>query len=157
MNNISEAQTALMTKPVKATTYERVTLLAQMRDRYAGEPQPIRFGRIMRDFLSEVSTPLFSSDLIAGRHTDRELSEEEEAFYQQFLHDRGNLYCTTIFHCGHTTLDWDALVENGIVGLRRPAVFRRERNRKRTEFDTLHRYATAFFLSRRPDGYAVAV
>ncbi|MCQ2399929.1 MAG: pyruvate formate lyase family protein, partial [Clostridia bacterium] len=122
MDNVIEARKALTEKPIKSTSFERVALFNRLRDAYDDEPQPIRFGYIMRDFLSEISTPLKEYDLIAGRQTDKELNAEEEAFYQEFIHDKGNLYRKVLFHTGHTTLDWESLVEKGIVGLREEAV-----------------------------------
>lgn len=122
MDNINEALKALTEKPLKSTSFDRVRLLGEMRDNYKDLPQPERFGKIMYDFLDKVEIPLVRGDLIAGRASDKLLSDEEEEYFRQFEHDPNNLYRNTIFDTGHCTLDWENLINLGITGMKDRAI-----------------------------------
>ena len=77
-DNVTEAIKALTEKPVKSTSFQRVEIFASLKDAYRSLSQPERFGKIMFDFLSRVDVPIKANDVIAGRYTDKELTEEEE-------------------------------------------------------------------------------
>ena len=121
MNRIEEALTALRNKPLKSTTFERVQILHALQHKYDGQPQPLRFGNVLYDFFDQVSTPVEPHDIIVGRHVDKPLNAEEEAFFQSFLKDPKNLYRTTLYETGHCTLDWQWLIQYGLQGLKERA------------------------------------
>lgn len=114
-NNVTEAIKALTEKPVKSTSFQRVEIFASLKDAYRSLSQPERFGKIMFDFLSRVDVPIKANDVIAGRYTDKELTEEEELFFQNFIHDPSNVYRTAVFETGHCTLDWEDLINSGLT------------------------------------------
>ena len=120
-NNVTEAIKALTEKPVKSTSFQRVEIFASLKDAYRSLSQPERFGKIMFDFLSRVDVPIKANDVIAGRYTDKELTEEEELFFQNFIHDPSNVYRTAVFETGHCTLDWEDLINSGLTGLKKRA------------------------------------
>ena len=119
---IEEALQALRTKPLKSTTFERVQILHSLQHKYDGLPHPLRFGNVLYDFFDQVSTPVEPHDIIVGRHLDKPLNAEEEAFFQTFLHDPKNLYRTTLYETGHCTLDWQWLIQYGLSGLKERAM-----------------------------------
>ena len=119
---IEEALQALRTKPLKSTTFERVQILHSLQHKYDGLPHPLRFGNVLYDFFDQVSTPVEPHDIIVGRHLDKPLNAEEEAFFQAFLHDPKNLYRTTLYETGHCTLDWQWLIQYGLSGLKERAM-----------------------------------
>lgn len=114
---IDEALSALRTKPIKSTTFERVQLWSSLRDTVTGLPQPLRFGEALYRFLDAVSTPVADNDLLLGRHVDKTLTAAEEQEFQAFLKDPQNLYKTTMYGTGHCTLDWANLLTAGLPGL----------------------------------------
>lgn len=118
MNNIEEAIAALTQKPLKSTSFQRIKALGEAKEKCAGLPQPLAFAKAMRCLLESVDVPVSDSDVIAGRYVDKVLTDEEEEYFQNFVHDEKNLYRTTIFETGHCTLDWQELIEKGLVGLR---------------------------------------
>ncbi len=116
-NNVTEAVIALNSKSIKVTSLERIRIMRALKDKYANLSQPLRFGSVMRDFLSLVSTPVQESDLIIGRYVEKEVNEQEDAECKAFFDD-WNLYKSTVLSCGHRTLDWERLVKLGIVGIK---------------------------------------
>ncbi len=122
LNRIEEALQALRTKPLKSTTFERVRILRDLQHKYDGLPHPLRFGNVIYDFFDQVSTPVEPHDIIVGRHLDKPLDAEEEAFFQAFLKDPKNLYRTTLYETGHCTLDWQWLIQDGLPGLKERAL-----------------------------------
>ena len=118
MNNIEEAIAALTQKPLKSTSFQRIKALGEAKEKCAGLPQPLAFAKAMRCLLESVDVPVSDSDVIAGRYVDKVLTDEEEEYFQNFVHDEKNLYRTTVFETGHCTLDWQELIEKGLVGLR---------------------------------------
>ncbi len=131
MINVAEACEALTNKPMFATSVERVFIMESLQNAYQDQPQPIRAGRILQDFLSRVSVPLETYDRFAGRCVDRELTAEEEERFQAFLKSN-NVYRTAIFSTGHGTLCWDELAKMGLVGLKARA---QEQLTRQTEED----------------------
>ena len=113
-NNVLEAKTALTTKSIKVTSFERIQIMNALKDKYATLPQQLRFGHVLNDFLSRVSTPVHKDDLIVGRYLEKEVSEQEDDECKAFFKD-WNLYKSTVFSCGHRTLDWERLVTLGLV------------------------------------------
>lgn len=116
-NNVLEAKTALTTKSIKVTSFERIQIMNALKDKYATLPQQLRFGHVLNDFLSCVSTPVHKDDLIVGRYLEKEVSEQEDDECKAFFKD-WNLYKSTVFSCGHRTLDWERLVTLGLVGIK---------------------------------------
>ncbi len=130
MTNVEEAVKALTEKPVFSTEIERIRILDECKHNFDGQPQPMRFARTMDYAMRRLSTPLKSSDVILGRSVDRELSEEEEALYQAFLHDPANPYYSALNGSGHCSYDWEDLVSLGLGGLKK-----RAQDRKKGETD----------------------
>ncbi len=118
LNNVAKAREALTTKSIKVTSLERIRIMHSLRDKYAHLPQQLRFGNVFRDFLALVSTPVCEDDLIIGRYVEKEVNEQEDEECKAFFAD-WNLYKTTVFSCGHRTLDWERLVKLGLVGIRK--------------------------------------
>ena len=126
MKNIDEAKRALTEKPLFATSAERFLILHEHKNAYTELPHPLRFAKILSHLLSRVSTPLEDYDLIAGRCVDRELTEEEEALFGAYVADPRYHSRTLFFSAGHGTFSWEAVVEEGLVGLRARAIARLE-------------------------------
>ncbi|MBO5223053.1 MAG: hypothetical protein J6C23_00880 [Clostridia bacterium] len=116
-NNVLEAKKALTAKSIKVTSFERIQIMNTLRDKYAHLPQQLRFGNVLKDFLTLVSTPVRENDLIIGRYVEKEVNEQEDEECKAFFAD-WNVYKTTVFSCGHRTLDWERLVNLGLVGIR---------------------------------------
>lgn len=116
-NNVVEARDALVNKSIKVTSFERIKIMNMLRDKYAHLPQQLRFGNVLKDFLALVSTPVNENDLIVGRYVEKEVTEQEDELCKAFFAD-WNLYKTTVFSCGHRTLDWERLVKLGLAGIR---------------------------------------
>ncbi len=122
MKNIEEAKRALTEKPMLATSVERFLILNELKSSYKELPQPLRFSKILSILLSHVSVPVESYDLVAGRCVDRELTEAEEAAFQEFIHHPDYPKKELFFGSGHCTYSWDAILEKGLVGLRKTAL-----------------------------------
>ena len=116
--SVNEAKTALVNKPLFATSVERMTILNEIKSSYKELPHPLRFSKHLSILLSRVSVPLEEYDLIAGRCVDRVLSEDEEAIFQAFIKHPDYQPRHTFFGSGHCTYSWDMVVECGIGGMR---------------------------------------
>ncbi len=116
--NVNEAKRALTQKPLLATSVERFLILRELKSEYKDLPHPLRFSKILSELLSRVSLPLAEHDIIAGRCVDRELTDEEEALFQEYIKHPDYPSKKIFFSSGHCTYSWDMLVEEGIVGLR---------------------------------------
>lgn len=119
VENIAEAENALVAKPLMATSAERFLILNEIKSEYKELPQPLRFAKFLSILLSRVSVPLESYDLIAGRCVDRELSNEEECAFQNFIHHSDFPGKEVFFHSGHCTYSFDMVVESGLPGLQK--------------------------------------
>ncbi len=119
--NISEAERALTEKPLLATSVERVLILHELRSFGKELPQPLRCAALLRELLSRVSLPLEPYDLIAGRCVDRLLDEREEQIFRELSSPGKNPARTALFGGGHCVFEWELLVKEGLVGLRRRA------------------------------------
>ena len=86
MNNIEEAIAALTQKPLKSTSFQRIKALGEAKEQCAGLPQPLAFAKAMRCLLESVDVPVSDSDVIAGRYVDKVLTDEEEEYFQNFVH-----------------------------------------------------------------------
>ncbi len=117
MTNVEEAIASLTQKPLKATSFQRIKLLGDIKNECARLPQPLAFAKAMTYLLENVDTPVCDNDVIAGRYVDKVLTKEEEEYFRAFVADKENLYHTTIFETGHCTLDWEDLIKSGLVGL----------------------------------------
>lgn len=115
--NIEEAKWALIQKPLLATSAERILILNEFKSSYKELPQPLRFSKILSILLSRVSIPLENYDLIAGRCVDRELTDEEEAIFQEYIKSPDYLSKTLFWSSGHCTYSWEMLVSEGLSGL----------------------------------------
>ena len=115
--NIEEAKWALIQKPLLATSAERILILNEFKSSYKEIPQPLRFSKILSILLSRVSLPLENYDLIAGRCVDRELTDEEEAIFQEYIKSPDYLSRTLFWSSGHCTYSWEMLVSEGLSGL----------------------------------------
>ena len=120
--NIDEACEALISKPLFATSAERFLILNEIKSKYNGLPQPLRFSRTLSELLSRVSTPVCQYDLIAGRCVDRELSESEEAAFKEFCKHPDYPSRKSFLSSGHCTYSWEMVVQKGISGMREEAV-----------------------------------
>ena len=119
--NIAEAEYELTSKPIWATSAERVAILNRIKSDYGDLPQPLRFSKFLSILLSEVSVPIKPYDLIAGRCVDRELSEDEEARFQAFLKHPDYPIGKVFLSSGHCTYSWEDVVALGLGGLRERA------------------------------------
>lgn len=115
--NIEEAKWALIQKPLLATSAERILILNDFKSSYKELPQPLRFSKILSILLSRVSIPLENYDLIAGRCVDRELTDAEEAIFQEYIKSSDYLSKTLFWSSGHCTYSWEMLVSEGLSGL----------------------------------------
>ena len=116
--NVEEALWALENKPIKATSAERILILDRIKSDHKEKSQHARFAYTLKALLGEVSVPVKDHDLIAGRVVDRELSEDEERLFQQFIKhpDYPKRHC--LLSSGHCDYSWDKIVALGIAGLR---------------------------------------
>ena len=119
--NVREAARALVEKPLFATSVERVLILNEIKSDNKELPHPLRFAKSLSILLSRVSTPLEPYDLIAGRCVDRELTEEEEQIFQEFIHHPDYPGRRMFLNSGHCTYSWESTAELGLVGLRERA------------------------------------
>ena len=124
--NIEEAKWALIQKPLLATSAERILILNDFKSSYKELPQPLRFSKILSILLSRVSIPLENYDLIAGRCVDRELTDEEEAIFQEYIKSPDYLSRTLFWSSGHCTYSWEMLVSEGLSGLHSRASAQRD-------------------------------
>ena len=124
--NIEEAKWALIQKPLLATSAERILILNEFKSSYKELPQPLRFSKILSILLSRVSLPLENYDLIAGRCVDRELTDEEEAIFQEYIKSPDYLSRTLFWSSGHCTYSWEMLVSEGLSGLHSRASAQRD-------------------------------
>ena len=115
--NVVEALSTLKERPIFSTFYERVTLSNQLKYLYVDQPQPIRFGKILGEFLSRVSKPFDKDDLMVGRLSVKELTGSEEQEYKKFLTDPDGIYKNVFFGHGHCSFDWENLISSGIEGV----------------------------------------
>lgn len=115
--NIEEAKQALAQKPLFATSAERFLILNELKSSYKELPQPLRFSKILSLLLSRVSLPLEEYDLIAGRCVDRELTEDEETLFQEFIIHRDHPSKNLFWSSGHCTYSWKTVAKEGLVGL----------------------------------------
>lgn len=122
--NISEAQEALVSKPLFATSVERLLILNEIKTKYRHLPQPLAFSATLSELLSRVSVPLADCDLIAGRCVDRELSPDEEEIFAAFCRDSDHPKKRVFLSSGHCTYSWEQVVELGLPGLRALAAAR---------------------------------
>ena len=120
--NVSEAERLLVKKPLLSADAERILICYELRHKFSDEPQPIRYGKMLKELLNRVSVPLEEYDLIAGRVVSRLLNEEEEKLYASYIFEPDNPRMHTMFGVGHATLSWDFLLENGLAGLRQRAL-----------------------------------
>lgn len=117
-DNITEAIRALREKPVFSTSFERVELFSEIYARLdKSAPQPLNFSAFLGEFLGRVSTPVSGKDIILGRMTDRELTADEERFFQAFKRGESNPYGKVVYGTGHCTYDWENLIKRGLTGL----------------------------------------
>lgn len=116
--NIVEARLAITHKPMFATAVERFLILNRIKREYKELPQPLRFSRFLSILLSEVSTPIEKYDLIVGRMVDRELTEEEEKAFSEYIKHPDYPGAAVILSSGHCSFSWELLAKEGISGLR---------------------------------------
>ncbi len=116
--NIAEAEAALTQRPLFSVSAERVFILDEIKSKYNGLPQPLRFSRTLGELLCRVSTPVEPHDLIAGRAVFRELDPQEEALFESFIASPDYPPNDTFLGSGHCTYSWETVVEEGITGLR---------------------------------------
>ena len=119
--NITEAKNALENKPLLSATAERILILNEIKDKNKELPQPLRFSAMMSELLERVSTPIEDHDIIVGRALDRELTEDEERLFFEFLKSKDYPRKTVIFGMGHLSYDWEDIVELGLCGLKERA------------------------------------
>ena len=123
--NVAEADNALKNKPLYSTAYERIKYLAEARHLFDDLPQPLKFSRTLRYLLSRVSVPVKEYDIIIGRACDKVLSESEEALFKEFVADPSNAYRSGVFFgSGHSSYDWEDIVDLGLSGLKSRAISR---------------------------------
>lgn len=131
---VGEAARLLREKPQESTLVERYFLLdeawAQLRDL----PQPLQQGRGLAYVLSRASLPVDANDLIVGRFEEHVPTEQEEARLKEIWRERPlHLNPITRLNGGHITLDYENLVQVGIVGYINEATARLDRARAQGE------------------------
>jgi len=124
--NIEEAKKALTEKPLFATSAERVLILNELKSLYKELPQPSRFAKIFTLLTSRVSVPIEEYDLIAGRYVDRELTDEEEILFQNYIKHPDYPSRKLFWSSGHCTYSWEMLINEGLPGLKKKASEQRE-------------------------------
>lgn len=117
---INEALNALTLKPVKSTTFERIKLFDKYYKNDKSVSQPLKFGRILKNVLSEISVPVNANDLILGRVAEKVLNSDEELFFKSFIESE-NFYNAVSADGGHCCFYWEDLINNGICGLKKRA------------------------------------
>lgn len=120
--NLHEAKEALVSKPLLATSAERILILNEIKSDFNSLPQPLAFSGMLSTLLDRVSTPVEDYDLIGGRCVDRELNEEEEAIFQSFITHPDNPERNILLGSGHCTYSWDTVVNLGLCGIRSEAI-----------------------------------
>ena len=120
--NLHEAKKALVSKPLLATSAERILILNEIKSDFNYLPQPLAFSGMLSTLLDRVSTPVEDYDLIGGRCVDRELNEEEEAIFQSFIRHPDNPERNILLGSGHCTYSWDTVVKLGLCGMRDEAI-----------------------------------
>lgn len=115
--NVAEAVTALTERPMFAADAERILIAYDIKEDFVGYPQPVRFSGYLSAILDRVSVPLEDYDLIAGRVVIRELTEEEEKIFQALQRDPHSPYRGSIIGSGHSSYDWEMVIEYGLPGL----------------------------------------
>jgi formate C-acetyltransferase len=120
--NLCEAEEALVSKPLLATSAERILILNEIKSDFNSLPQPLAFSGMLSALLDRVSTPVEDYDLIGGRCVDRELSEDEEAIFQSFINHPDNPERNILLGSGHCTYSWDTVVRLGLCGMRSEAL-----------------------------------
>ena len=107
--NLSEAEELLVSKPLLATSAERILILNEIKSDFNSLPQPQAFSGMLSALLDRVSTPVEEYDLIGGRCVDRVLSEDEEAIFQSYIKHPENPQHNILFGSGHCTYSWQTL------------------------------------------------
>ena len=117
---INEAVTALTEKPIKSTTFERISLLYKANELYKDLPWQQYYSKSIYYLLENCQTPIMPYDLILGRIEDRVLTDEEETFFQSVCDN-----CARpkgFVDSGHKSFWWQELVKKGITGLKLDAL-----------------------------------
>lgn len=115
--SVLEAEKALTEKPIFASDSERILILNELKDKYLGDSQPVRFAKIMDELLSRVSLPIEKYDLIVGRVVQRELTPYEEEIFQQYIASPRFLRHEVFIGSGHCVFSWEDIVSLGLCGL----------------------------------------
>ena len=111
----------MIRRPPRSTLFPYTTLFRSIaydiKEDFVGYPQPVRFSGYLSAILDRVSVPLEDYDLIAGRAVIRELTEEEEKIFQALQRDPHSPYRGSIIGSGHSSYDWEMVMEYGLPGL----------------------------------------
>ena len=141
--NIDEAKAALTEKPMLATTVERFLILDEIKSDGKELSQPEGFSRQLSALLDRVSTPIEKYDLIAGRTVDRLLTPDEEKRFTEYLAHPDYPSKRIFLSSGHCTFSWEALVSEGLSGLK---------ERARRTYETAEDQDKRVFLQAVMDG-----
>ncbi len=116
-NNVRKAEKLIREKPVNSTWTERIFLLDEAWDKFAGEPQPILMGHGLAYVTGRCTLPVDPDDLLLGRYIDKVPDEEEEARFVSLIRaNRLRENPIISLSGGHITLDCAGFVERGIGG-----------------------------------------
>ncbi|MBE6930464.1 MAG: hypothetical protein E7463_09300 [Ruminococcaceae bacterium] len=131
---IGECIDALRNKPVNSTYLEKLILADEASALYLNEPQPLTMGKCMNYIAERCSCPVDPHDILVGRFAECIPTEEEEKLLEG-LHERwqnNQLEDGTTFlrDGGHTTFDWEEILQLGLAGLEAKAAAELERRRQ---------------------------
>ena len=117
---VEEALNSLRHKSPQATTLERLRIAHEAWQHHRDLPQPVQLGRILREILGRIETPVLPHDLLLGRIREDVPDEAGEKEFRDILGAMGaRPPCMT--DGGHETFDWERLLTRGLAGLRAEA------------------------------------
>ncbi len=115
--SIETAIRLLREKPVNSTLVERHFLLYEAWDKFADFPHPLMLGHGLSYILERASLPIEEHDLLLGRFDDHVPTDDEEARLQALWAERApETNPLVVQNGGHLTLDFEPLINGGIVG-----------------------------------------
>ena len=122
---LAETLESVRHKDVRSTTLERLRLTWEADRLVQGLPQPLQLGHGLTYLLEHISTPVEPHDLLLGRIAETVPNQEQEAFFQEVLHEwRGRAIPPWMQDGGHECLAWDRLLQYGLSGLEDMALLR---------------------------------
>ena len=113
--SIVEAIRSLREKPSNSTLVERYFLLYEAWDMVEGLPQPLQMGEGLRYVLQRASLPIKEHDLLLGRYDDHVPTKAEQEKLKTLWEREPGQNPIVKNNRGHIVLDFEGLVNEGIV------------------------------------------